>query len=371
MRAVQLLRLVALVSSSVSFRTTDALSLPAQAASRHSDLNAMVWSTADLPKTKTCTGGVANSSGNHRRALLRLPLLISGAAALAGFPSLATAATQNVLVLRLETPQDKAGLVLQDVKIGNPPRTVVAIQQVLPVNKRRVLSGTVKLQPGLVLVPSDETRNSAKAVVERIQSGPYPLELKFINLDASNGELGEALTAQDALQMSQRQTAMDIRSNNNISGGDATSPSSSQETATATLQSDNDKFVIRTLRSSPESDVYCRKNRSQRDDVIEIKYEARIGSSDGIIYDASEFRGTGRPYQMVLGSGDMIPGVDQGLYDMCVGDIRQINIPAALAYGPRGNKLFRIPPNVNLVWQVELVSVDSMRRFSPDNDDDE
>lgn len=358
-----------LLGISVSLRTTDAWSLPAQATNRHPDLSDMVRNKVDATNVKT--GSAAISSSSHRRALLRLPLLVSGTAALASFPSLATAATQNIIVLRLETPQDKAGLVLQDVKIGNPARTVVAIQQVLPVNKHRVLSGTVKLQPGLVFVPSDETNNSAKAVSERIQSGPYPLELKFMNLDASNGELGEALTAQDALQMSRRQTAMDIKSNNSIGGGGATSSALSQEKATAALQNENDRFVIRTLRSSPESAAYCRKNRSQRDDVLEINYEARIGSNDGIIYDASEFRGTGRPYQMVLGSGDMIPGVDQGLYDMCVGDIRQINIPAALAYGPRGNKLFRIPPNINLVWQVELVSVDSMRRFSPDNDDDE
>lgn len=362
-----LLALVFLVLASVS--TTEALSLLPHVTSgvMHDGEDAKKLG----PYTSRDRDGSISSSRHRRELLIRLPLHISsawaGCTTLTSFPCLATAATQNDLVLRLETPQDKAGLVLQDVRIGNPPRTAVAIQQVLPVKKRRNLSGTVKLQPGLVLLPSNDNDTSAKALVERIQTGPYPIELRFINLDASNGELGEALTAQDALQMSQRQTAMD---SSNSRGGDALGTVSTKEAAT--IQSDDsNRYVIRTLRSSSETDSYCRKNRSQRDDVLEIIYEARIGSSDGIIYDASEFRGTGRPYQMVLGSGDMLPGVDQGLYDMCVGDVRQINIPAALAYGPRGNKLFRIPPNTNLVWQVELVSVDSMRRFNPNSSDDD
>jgi len=230
--------------------------------------------------------------------------------------------------------------VLQDVVIGNPPRTVVSIQQVLP-SSRRKLSGNVKLQPGLIL----RSDKSAQQIVERLQTGPYPIELAFYNLDSTNGELGEALTAQDALQMSRRQTAMDSRRSGNSEAIPPPPPPGST-------------FDIKTLQSAPSS---CRI-QSQRDDVIEIEYEARIGGPDGTIYDASAFRGTGRPYQMVLGSGDMIPGVDQSLYDMCVGEVRQLDIPPNLAYGTKGNKLFRIPSDTNSVWHVELVSISSMRQ---------
>ena len=99
--------------------------------------------------------------------------------------------------------------------------------------------------------------------------------------------------------------------------------------------------------------------------MLEILYEARVNSPTGIIYDASEFRGTGRPYQMVMGSGDMLPGVDQGLYDMCPGDVRLLQIPPPLAYGSRGNKLFKIPPDATLYWKVKLVSVNSVRKDDP------
>ena len=289
---------------------------------------------------------VSPGSNQSRRGALDILCTVPLAALSITFlypPGIALAATDNtnnLLVLRLETPEDKAGLVLQDVVIGNPPRTVVSIQQVLPSNRRK-LSGNVKLQPGLIL----RSDKSAQQIVERLQTGPYPIELAFYNLDSTNGELGEALTAQDALQMSRRQTAMDSRRSGNSDAIPPPPPPGST-------------FDIKTLQSAPSS---CRI-QSQRDDVIEIEYEARIGGPDGTIYDASAFRGTGRPYQMVLGSGDMIPGVDQSLYDMCVGEVRQLDIPPNLAYGTKGNKLFRIPSDTNSVWHVELVSISSMRQ---------
>mmetsp|Transcript_17996 Transcript_17996/g.31558 ORF Transcript_17996/g.31558 Transcript_17996/m.31558 type:complete len:98 (-) Transcript_17996:144-437(-) len=86
------------------------------------------------------------------------------------------------------------------------------------------------------------------------------------------------------------------------------------------------------------------------------------------MYDASAFRGTGLPYQMVLGSGDMIPGVDQGLYDMCPGEERLLEIPPVLGYGNQGTRAFRIPPDhVALEWKVQLVSIDTTIR--EDNND--
>jgi FKBP-type peptidyl-prolyl cis-trans isomerase len=45
------------------------------------------------------------------------------------------------------------------------------------------------------------------------------------------------------------------------------------------------------------------------------------------MYDASAWRGTGRPYQMVLGGSGMILGVDQKLLNICVGERRVLYIP--------------------------------------------
>ena len=71
---------------------------------------------------------------------------------------------------------------------------------------------------------------------------------------------------------------------------------------------------------------------------------------------------------MVLGSGDMIPGVDQGLYDMCPGEKRLLSIPPVLGHGPNSRKLYRIPDNYkNLEWEVSLVTIDST--IKEDNND--
>ena len=80
-----------------------------------------------------------------------------------------------------------------------------------------------------------------------------------------------------------------------------------------------------------------------------------------IVYDSLSRRGTGLPYQFVLGSGDMVLGVDLGLYDMCAGEVRKIEIPKELRYGDRGNRFFQISWGVRLSWTVELVAINSVR----------
>jgi FK506-binding protein 2 len=110
-----------------------------------------------------------------------------------------------------------------------------------------------------------------------------------------------------------------------------------------------------------EQPAHCQL-QSQRGDILEIVYEAHMYSKQGPVYDASIQRGTGQPYQMVLGSGDMLPGVDLGLYDMCPGEVRELFLPPSLAYGQRGNRLYRIPPDTPLYWKVQLISIPSLQK---------
>jgi FKBP-type peptidyl-prolyl cis-trans isomerase FkpA len=72
----------------------------------------------------------------------------------------------------------------------------------------------------------------------------------------------------------------------------------------------------------------------------------------GAQFDSSVGRG---PFSFQLGGGQVIPGWDQGVQGMKVGGKRTLIIPAALGYGEQGAG--PIPPNSNLIFDVELLDV--------------
>lgn len=75
---------------------------------------------------------------------------------------------------------------------------------------------------------------------------------------------------------------------------------------------------------------------------------------DGTKFDSSRDRGT--PFTFVIGTGSVIKGWDEGVATMKVGGKRNLSIPAALAYGARSPGA-GIPPNSDLLFEVELLSV--------------
>lgn len=69
--------------------------------------------------------------------------------------------------------------------------------------------------------------------------------------------------------------------------------------------------------------------------------------------------GEPEPFVFPQGSGRLIPGWDQGFEGMHVGGKRRLYIPYRLAYGELGRPPV-IPPKADLVFDIELLSVDEM-----------
>ena len=63
----------------------------------------------------------------------------------------------------------------------------------------------------------------------------------------------------------------------------------------------------------------------------------------------------GTPFGFTVGGTGTIPGFDRGVVGMKVGGVRRLIVPPELAYGAAGNQ--NIPPNSNLVFEIELLSV--------------
>jgi FKBP-type peptidyl-prolyl cis-trans isomerase FkpA len=92
--------------------------------------------------------------------------------------------------------------------------------------------------------------------------------------------------------------------------------------------------------------------------------EARAGQSvkvhytgwltSGAKFDSSVDRG--QAFSFPLGDGRVIRGWDEGVAGMKVGGRRKLIIPPQLGYGARGAGGV-IPPNAELIFQVELLAV--------------
>jgi FKBP-type peptidyl-prolyl cis-trans isomerase len=86
----------------------------------------------------------------------------------------------------------------------------------------------------------------------------------------------------------------------------------------------------------------------------QVKVDYTGWLTNGKKFDSSV--GTGKPFDFMLGAGQVIKGWDEGIAGMKVGGKRQLRIPSDLAYGAKGYSSV-IPPNSILIFDVRLVDV--------------
>lgn len=77
--------------------------------------------------------------------------------------------------------------------------------------------------------------------------------------------------------------------------------------------------------------------------------------TNGKKFDSSVDAGT--PFDFTIGNGEVIKGWEEGVTGMRVGGKRQLRIPPALGYGTEGTPGGPIPPNANLIFDVQLLQV--------------
>lgn len=92
-------------------------------------------------------------------------------------------------------------------------------------------------------------------------------------------------------------------------------------------------------------------------DKVRVHYKGSL--SDGVMFDSSEGRD---PLEFTIGSGQIIPGFENGVIGMQVDESKTLNIPAAEAYGqPKAELILEVPksqlpPEINPEIGLQLMS---------------
>jgi len=86
--------------------------------------------------------------------------------------------------------------------------------------------------------------------------------------------------------------------------------------------------------------------------TVSVHYKGQL--ADGTVFDSSYKRN--QPIDFPLGMGQVIPGWDEGIGLLKVGDKARFVIPSDLAYGSSGAGGV-IPPDATLIFDVELMAI--------------
>src|SRR5438874_1657755 len=123
--------------------------------------------------------------------------------------------------------------------------------------------------------------------------------------------------------------------------------------AQAPVQADSSALTFQTVDSAVGSGKVAKAGDRVTVNYTGWLYLPAAPDHHGAKFDSSIGR---EPFTFRLGSGGVIPGWDQGVAGMKVGGKRTLVIPAQLGYGSDGAG--PIPPNANLIFDVELLKVD-------------
>ena len=143
------------------------------------------------------------------------------------------------------------------------------------------------------------------------------------------------------------------------------SPSGNGGTAAPDTTSNVPKPSVSLPSSAPTSLVITDRTvgtgkKAAAGDKVVVNYIG-VRDADGSSFDNSYDRG--KPFEVTLGAGQVIPGWDQGLLGVQAGGQRQLDIPPALAYGDKGAGT-KIKPGDALSFVIDVLAILSASQAS-------
>lgn len=120
-------------------------------------------------------------------------------------------------------------------------------------------------------------------------------------------------------------------------------------------QDAKDTKIVTTASGLKYADLVVGKGASPaKGKRVKVHYTGTL--EDGRKFDSSLDRN--KPFTFLIGTGQVIPGWDEGVMSMKVGGKRELIIPAKLGYGAAGVGRV-IPPNAKLFFLIELLDVEN------------
>lgn len=96
-------------------------------------------------------------------------------------------------------------------------------------------------------------------------------------------------------------------------------------------------------------------------DTLRMHYVGTL-NSNGKKFDSS--RDAGEPFEFQIGEGEVIRGWDEGVMQMSLGEKAKLLMAADYGYGSRGAG-DDIPPDADLVFEVELLAINGQEASKP------
>ncbi len=96
-------------------------------------------------------------------------------------------------------------------------------------------------------------------------------------------------------------------------------------------------------------------------DTVKVHYTGKLG--DGTVFDSSAGRD---PLEFTLGNAQVVPGFEQAVVGMGLGDLRTTEIPCDQAYGPRDERMVMVVDRAQIPDHIQPAIDNRLQIRRPD-----